>query len=379
MTFYPQIGLYDWDEVAQSIRQQTRTDVERVLANGVRKMDDLKALLSPEAVPVLEILADTSRRVTRQRFGNVVQLYVPLYLSNFCENCCVYCGFNAGNRITRKVLSMDELARELSVIRRNPFQHLLLVAGEAPRKAGIDYLEEAVILARKYFHQVSIEVQPLAADEYARLANAGLYGVYVYQETYHEKAYPNYHLGGKKTDFRYRLETPDRIGQAGIRKIGLGNLIGLEDWRTEAFFTALHLSYLRKKYWRSKLSVSFPRLRPHAGNGFQPQYSTSERDLVQLICAYRLFDHDLEISLSTRESAHFRDNVFPLGVTAMSAGSKTGPGGYGGDNELEQFAVNDDRLPREVADAIRQQGFEPVWKDWADCLQVPQGADSGKA
>lgn len=369
MTFYDQIGWYHWDEVTQAIGAQTTADVERVLVNGIRKFTDFMALVSPAAAPMLETMAQKSHALTRRRFGNVIQLYVPIYLSNYCENRCVYCGFNAGNHIARKVLSLGELADELTVVKQHPFQHLLLVTGEAPQKAGIDYLEEAIRLSRRYFHQVSIEVQPLSADEYARLAKAGLHGVYVYQETYHPQAYPHYHLGGKKADFRFRLETPDRIGQAGIHKIGLGNLIGLEDWRTEAFFTALHLDYLRKKYWKSKLSVSFPRLRPHAGQGFQPAHVATERDLVQLICAYRLFDGDLDISLSTRESPAFRNNAFPLGVTAMSAGSKTGPGGYGGNHELEQFAVNDDRSPDEVADAIRQKGFESVWKDWATCLQ----------
>jgi 2-iminoacetate synthase len=207
--------------------------------------------------------------------------------------------------------------------------------------------------------------------EYQLLIDVGLHGVYVYQETYRAQTYANYHPIGKKADFRYRLETPDRIGMAGAHKIGLGSLIGLEDWRTEAFFTALHVAYLRKKYWQTKLSVSFPRLRPYAGQGYQPSHPCSERQLLQLICAYRLFDADLELSLSTRESAYFRDNAFPLGITAMSAGSKTGPGGYGGNNALEQFAIHDDRTPQQVAQAITEKGFEPIWKDWETSLQLP--------
>lgn len=370
MTFYNIVKDLDWSDLTRSIYSKTIKDAEKALTNNYLTEDDFKALLSPAAQPLLEEMAQQSYQLTRQRFGNVVQLYIPLYLSNFCENSCVYCGFSANNHIGRKTLTKQELDAEMAAIRQERFKHILLVTGEAPVRAGVDYLADAIRQVKQNFSQVSIEVQPLEVADYQKLAEQGLHAVYIYQETYHEMAYPLYHPRGRKADFKYRLETPDRIGEAGIHKTGLGNLIGLEDWRTEAYITGLHLRYLRKKYWQGKYSLSFPRLRPFAGEGFQPNFTTSERDLTQLICAYRLWDHDVELSLSTRESPVYRDNVFPIGITAMSAGSKTGPGGYGGNNELEQFAVHDDRTPAEVAQAIMKRGFEPVWKDWSLYMQL---------
>jgi 2-iminoacetate synthase len=370
-TFHDTLLNYNWDEVTRSIYAKTSKDVKDALSTNSTGLEGFMALVSPAADRYLEEMAVISHNITRRRFGNTIQLYVPIYLSNFCENSCVYCGFSAKNKIERKVLTIDELKLELEIIKSNPFQHLLIVTGESATKAGVEYLSKAIETARQLFNQVSVEVQPLNAKEYQALIESGLHGVYVYQETYCAHTYANYHPKGKKADFRYRLETPDRIGLAGAHKIGLGSLIGLEDWRTEAFFTALHVAYLRKKYWQTKLSVSFPRLRPYAGQGYQPSHPCTERQLLQLICAYRLFDADLELSLSTRESAYFRDNAFPLGITAMSAGSKTGPGGYGGNNALEQFAIHDDRTPQQVAQAITEKGFEPIWKDWETSLQLP--------
>ncbi len=369
MSFYQELQAHDWEEVTASIARKSAREVEVALNKLHPDMEDFKALLSPAADAYLEPMAQKSHRLTCQRFGRTVQLYIPLYLSNFCENRCVYCGFSGANKLKRKVLSMEELEQEARVIRKNPYRHILLVTGEAPSKAGVDYLAEAIQTLNPHFSQVSLEVQPLEAAEYVHLVKKGLHGVSVYQETYHEKVYPNYHPFGKKADFLFRLETPERLGMAGVRKIGLGNLIGLEDWRTEAWFTALHLQYLRRHFWQTKYSISFPRLRPFSGEGFQPRFETTERNLTQLIVAYRLLDSDLELSLSTRERPHYRDNVFPLGITSMSAGSKTGPGGYSDSGELEQFAVNDERSPMEVADRIRSKGFEPVWKDWSLCLQ----------
>ncbi|HHU59082.1 MAG TPA: 2-iminoacetate synthase ThiH [Bacteroidales bacterium] len=369
MSFYKEFRRYNWEEVRRSIYRKTPAEVERALGKDWPDLEDFKALLSPAADAFLEPMAQQSAALTRRRFGRTMQLYLPLYLSNFCENRCVYCGFSGSNPIRRKVLNEEEILAEVRTIKQEPFRHLLLVTGEAPQKAGTAYLEQVLRLLQPAFSQLSLEVQPLDTDDYTRLAEARLHAVYVYQETYKEAAYPQYHPFGRKANFRYRLETPDRLGAAGIRKVGLGTLIGLEDWRTEAWFTALHLQYLRRRYWQSRYSLSFPRLRPFAGEGFQPRVLTNERDLTQLICAYRLFDADVELSLSTRERPAYRDGVVPLGITALSAGSKTGPGAYSGNHELEQFAVNDARSPREVAEMLRRQGFEPVWKDWEPCLQ----------
>ncbi len=373
MTYYDIISTYSWDEVTRKIYASTPADVERALSRtGNVTPEEFMALISPAAEPYLEIMAQKSHDITRRRFGNVMQLYVPLYISNYCTNRCVYCGFNCGNKIKRSALTQEEIAKECEAIRRHPFRHLLLVTGESPKYSNREYLGESIRTTLRYFEQTSIEVQPMDADDYRYLMDCGLHSVYVYQETYNERNYPKYHPAGRKADYRYRLETPDRLGEAGVYKIGVGNLIGLEEWRTDAFFTALHVHYLENKYWRTKCSVSFPRLRPFVGDGFQPNYPADERQLLQSICAYRLLSEDVEISISTRENAYFRDNTMQLGVTTISAGSKTTPGGYSdyeATKELEQWSVNDDRSPEAVAESVRAHGLEPVWKDWSFFMQ----------
>lgn len=366
MSFYDYIQSYSWDDVKQGIMHKTASDVIAALDRQNRTLDDFMALISPAAIPFLEDMAVEANRLTLERFGNVIQMYLPLYLSNYCQNACVYCGFNHHNKLKRKMLTLEEVDQEVKAILEMGYQHILLVSGEAPAKTNAQYYNEVIQRIRPHFSQISLEVQPLETEEYRMLQESGLGFVCIYQETYNEKAYPSYHPAGKKADYRYRLETPDRIGEANVQKIGIGALLGLEDWRTDSFFTALHLKYLEKKYWRTKYSISLPRLRPHAGS-FMPQDPISDQGMVQLICAYRLLDREVEISLSTRESQAFRDHVMKLGITAISAGSSTEPGGYVEQHrELEQFAINDTRSPEEMAAAIRQQGYEPVWKDW-DC------------
>ena len=371
MSYYDTILRYDWETTRRAIYAKNDADVERALAAERPTMDDFAALVSPAADKYLGEMASKSYATTRRRFGNVMQLYVPLYLANICQNHCVYCGFNCTNKIHRAILTPEEIHAEAQAIKRDPFQHILLVTGEAPRSSSVQYLADSMKIMQRYFEQISIEVQPLDTDEYRLLKDYGLHAVYVYQETYNRDRYPVYHLRGKKTNYRYRLETPDRLCEAGVHKVGLGNLIGLEDWRTEAYFTALHLRYLENRYWRTKYSVAFPRLRPYVGeDGFNPEHPASERNLVQLICAYRLLSEDVELSISTRESADFRDRVMPFGVTVISAGSKTTPGGYAHPNrELEQWSINDNRTPREVEAAVRAKGLDPVWKDWSFFMQ----------
>jgi 2-iminoacetate synthase len=354
-----------WDHIQESIRQKTSVDVETALHNQNRGLEDFKALVSPAAAPYLEAMARESSRITRKRFGNTMQLYIPLYLSNECQNICTYCGFSYNNPIRRITLNPDQIKAETEAIRRMGFEHVLLVSGEANKTVGVDYFIRVLDQITPLFVQVSMEVQPLCQNDYETLIRHGLYGVMVYQETYHREGYRQHHPKGKKSNFEYRIQTPDRLGQAGIRKIGLGTLIGLEDWRTDSFFTAQHLQYLERTYWKTKYSISFPRLRPFSG-GLAPKVEMSDRELVQLICAYRLFNEDVELSLSTRENPVFRDNVARLGITTMSAGSKTNPGGYTSAPEaLEQFEISDDREPAAVAEMIRKNGLEPVWKDWS--------------
>jgi 2-iminoacetate synthase len=355
---------YDWDAVKADIYSKTAQDVERALAASRRSLEDLKALLSPAALPYLEQMAQLSHRLTLQRFGNTMQLYIPLYLSNECQNICTYCGFSLDNKIRRKTLNGAEILQEVKAIKAMGYEHVLLVTGEAWQTVGLDYFKAALQLVRPHFSHISMEVQPMDEAEYAELIPLGLQSVLVYQETYHRADYKLHHPKGRKSNFDYRLETPDRLGRAGIHKIGLGVLIGLEDWRTDSFFTALHLQYLEKTYWQTRYSISFPRLRPCSG-GLPPKVEMKDRELVQLICAYRLLDPDVELSLSTRESEYFRDHVIKLGITTMSAGSKTNPGGYASDQQsLEQFEISDERSASAIANMLKRQGYEPVWKDW---------------
>jgi len=355
---------HSWDSVKQSILAKTAQDVQHALQTSKRSLEDFKALISPAAMPFLEILAQKSRQITQKRFGKTIQMYVPLYLSNECQNICTYCGFSFDNKIKRKTLNDQEVIAEVEVLKSMGFDHVLLVTGEASQTVGVPYLKRVIQLIRPYFSHISMEVQPLDETDYTELIAEGLNTVLVYQETYHEEDYKLHHPKGKKSNFQYRLETPERLGKAEIHKMGLGVLIGLEDWRTDCFYTALHLDYLEKTFWKTKYSISFPRLRPFSG-GLEPKVVMSDAELVQLICAYRIFNEEVELSISTRENEIFRENVVNLGITAMSAGSKTNPGGYKVDTQsLEQFEISDERSPAEIAQIIKNQGYEPVWKDW---------------
>ena len=365
MSFLETWREHEFEAVICTVAEKSTVDVRRALSRGRGglDLDDLAALLSPAAAPFLEEMAQASHRLTVERFGQTMQLYAPLYLSNACANVCTYCGFSAHNRIPRKILTDAEILAEAAALRQLGFEHVLLVTGETGR-VGRDYFANALRLLRPHFSSLSIEVQPLDEEEYAALAGEGLSSVLVYQETYDPAAYPKHHLKGPKADIAYRLETPDRLGRAGLKKIGLGALYGLSDWRADAWFVGLHLRYLERRYWRTRYSISFPRLRPHAGAEI-PVTPFDERDLVQAACAFRLFSPEVELSLSTRESAAFRDRAFPLGFTSMSAGSRTNPGGYASaPDSLEQFAIDDERSPAEVAAFLRGRGYEPVWKDW---------------
>jgi 2-iminoacetate synthase len=355
---------YDWDEVKASIYAKTERDVIEALNKPHRNMEDFKALISPAASPFLEQMSQMSHGLTLKRFGRTMQMYVPLYLSNECQNICNYCGFSFDNHIKRKTLSDEEILKEFAAVKQWGYEHILLVTGEANQTVGVPYLKHAIELAREHFANISIEVQPLEQEEYHELAVEGLNAVLVYQETYHRDNYKAHHPKGKKSNFYYRLETPDRLGKAGVHKIGLGVLLGLEDWRVDSFFTALHLDYLEKTYWQTRYAISFPRLRPAEGV-LLPKMELRDKDLAQLICAYRLFNNEVELSISTRENEKFRNNIIKLGITSISAGSKTNPGGYAVERQsLEQFAVSDERTPAEIAGMLKQNGYEPVWKDW---------------
>lgn len=362
----------DWQVVTQTHQAKTEQDVLRALAKSKLDVDDFAALISPAAEPYLLEMVTKSEQLTLQRFGNTLSLFAPLYLSNTCANECTYCGFSMSNAIKRLTLNESQIVKEVAAIKSKGFDHILLVTGET-NKVSMPYFERMIPLIKPHFSQLSMEVQPLEMEEYKRLQGIGLDGVLVYQETYRRTTYLEHHLRGNKSNFNYRLDAPDRIGQAGIHKIGLGVLLGLEDWRTDSLMMAHHLRHLQKRYWRSRFSVAFPRIRPCEG-GIVPKSIISDRQLVQLIAAWRLFDRDLEMSLSTRESPAFRHHAVRMGFTTMSAESKTQPGGYAEDSQeaLEQFEISDERPVAEIMAMIREQGRDVVWKDWDPALSGAQ-------
>jgi 2-iminoacetate synthase len=365
MSFLDIWQQHDFAQTTRTIHAKTATDVRRALGRVRAGLDlaDFQALLSPAAVPFLEEMAQLSHQLTVERFGRTMQLFAPLYLTNVCNNVCTYCGFSAQNKIPRKILNDAEIRADAAVLKARGIEHVLFVTGESKR-AGREYFSNALRLLRPHFASLSMEVQPISEHDYAALVDDGLSAVIVYQETYDAVAYARHHLKGPKSDMPYRLETPDRLGRAGLKKIGLGALYGLSDWRTDAWFTGLHLRYMEKHYWRTRYSISFPRLRPHAGAEIEI-VPTTERDLVQAICAYRLLSREVELTLSTRERPQFRNHAVRLGINTMSAGVRTNPGGYAADQDtLEQFQISDERSSDEVAAYLRSQGYEPVWKDW---------------
>lgn len=363
MSFYDEISKIDVDKFKDLVDSRTDADVERALSRtGKKTLEDFAALISENARRhYLDVMARMAEQATRRRFGRCVNMYLPLYLTNLCNNKCAYCGFSALNKFKRVVLTMDEIRDECEAIKKLGYENILLVAGENDRRGGMDYYRQVLPIVRPYAAYLQMEVQPLSTEDYAELKTLGLDSVSVYQETYHPGYYKKVHLAGKKADMRWRMETPDRLGQAGIDKVGIGALLGLYDWRVDLCATAMHLMYMREHYWRTQMSISFPRLRPAVG-GFQPLTPVNDAKMVQIICAWRIFDNELDLTISTRESAEFRDLIMPLGITAISAGSSTEPGGYAHKGKyLEQWTINDDRSVEEVVAAMEKNGFEAVF------------------
>lgn len=356
-----------WDETTQKIASKTDADVRRALAKQHCDVEDFMALISPAAEPYLEVMARLSRKYTQERFGRTMSMFIPLYITNSCTNSCVYCGFHRENPMARTILTIDQCEDEYKAIKQiAPFENLLIVTGENPGVAGVKYLADALDRAKPYFSNLKIEVMPLKAADYETLTHHGLNGVICFQETYNRQNYKLYHPHGMKSHFEWRVNGFDRMGQAGVHSIGMGALLGLEkEWKTDVTMLAYHLRYLQKHYWRTKYSVNFPRMRPAQNEGFQPNCFVSDRELAQVTFAMRIFDHDVDISYSTREPAFIRDNMCTLGVTTMSAESRVNPGGYHTYPEaLEQFSVSDNRKVGQIVSALKQRGIEPVWKDW---------------
>lgn len=346
----------------------------------------LAALLAPQTDAQLAALAREAAAATRRNFGRTIRLFAPLYLSNECINNCSYCGFSRDNAILRVTLDVDSVVAEARHLAREGFRNLLLVAGEHPKFVSSGYLERCVRALAPEIPSISLEVAPMEEAEYARLVAAGAEGLVVYQETYDRETYAALHTAGPKRDYDWRLACPERASSAGFRRIGIGALFGLAPWRAEGLALGAHLERLLRTCWRAQFTVSLPRLRPCAGE-FAPPHPLADRDFIQLVCALRVCFPQVGLVLSTREPAALRDALVPLGITMMSAGSHTEPGGYTGQGRealhrtvrgkavapdaaeaaagaTGQFEISDTRAPREIAAMLRAQGFEPVWKDW---------------
>ncbi|MBL9174394.1 MAG: 2-iminoacetate synthase ThiH [Verrucomicrobiales bacterium] len=400
MSFVAAFNALPIPDLLRRAAEADASDVRRILASGPRTLPDFAALLSPAAAGHLETLCLKAQTVTQQRFGKVIRLFAPLYLSNECVNNCAYCGFSRDNGILRVTLSVDDVVREARALCDQGFRNILLVAGEHPKFVSNGYLRECIEAVHAFVPSISLEVGPMETADYVPLVHAGADGLVVYQETYDREIYARMHTAGPKRNFDWRLECPERAAAAGFRRLGIGALHGLADWRLEALATAAHAQYLLKHCWKSMLTLSIPRLRPCAGE-FQPLTQLGDREFVQLIAAFRLLLPDVGIVLSTREPAALRNGLLPLGVTHASAGSHTEPGGYTGagrdsihqtvrgrivelaahssewapiegraTNATGQFDIADDRAPSEFADLIRSLGYEPVWKDWDSALSA---------
>lgn len=366
------IGSEVQDEVisrmnAEEFDHYTAADVRRALGRDVLAPEDFAALLSPAALPFLEQMASRAQAETRKHFGNSVQMFTPLYIANYCENYCIYCGFNCHNKIRRAKLDMDEIERELKAIAASGLQELLLLTGESRSMSPVSYIGEAVRLARKYFRVIGVEIYPLNVDEYAYLHECGVDYVTVFQETYDSDKYETLHLGGHKRIFPYRLNAQERALQGGMRGVGFAALLGLSDFRRDAFATGLHAYLLQRKYPHAEIAFSCPRLRPIINNDKINPKDVHEPQLLQVICAYRIFMPFASITISTRERAGFRDNVIGIAATKISAGVSTGIGEHSEDNADKgdaQFEISDGRTVNEVYQAIEQQGLQPVMADY---------------
>ncbi len=365
MTFYSTIEKYGNFDFDQFFEQTTAGQVAQVLGKDKLADLDLLTLLSPKAAGFLEQMAQKARQLTVQYFGRTIQLFIPLYISNYCSNQCVYCGFNCANAIDRRKLTLDEIETEARAIAETGMQHLLLLTGEAPQVTPMDYLEDAVRLLKRYFASVSIEVFPMNEDEYHRLKLAGVDGLTLYQEVYDRPLYEQVHPAGRKKDYRYRLDAPERGARAGFRAVNIGPLIGLGEARREIFFCGLHARYLDDHFLDTEVGMSLPRFNPAEGD-YTPQHPVDDRLFVQFLLALRLFMPRATITVSTRERAALRDRLIQLGVTRFSAGSCTGVGGYAESvpQGTAQFEISDQRSVAQVVRAIVAHGYQPIYKDW---------------
>ncbi|QGU00676.1 2-iminoacetate synthase (ThiH) [Candidatus Syntrophocurvum alkaliphilum] len=364
MSFYEYYSNYKNIEHEAFFKNLTEADILRTISKSKISELEFLALLSPLAANYLEDMARRAHQASLQHFGKTVLLYTPMYLANHCTNHCSYCTFSVANNISRHKLSLEEIDKEAKTISATGLKHILVLTGESRKDTPVSYITEAVKILKKYFDSISIEIYPLTEEEYKQLIDAGVDGLTIYQEVYNEKIYDQVHISGPKKDYHFRLDAPERACKAKIRSVNIGALLGLNDWRKEAFTTGLHANYLQSTYMDVETSVSLPRLRPHKGS-FEQVVHVSDKDLVQIMLALKIFMPYLGITISTREKQELRNHLIPLGVTKMSAGVSTEVGGHSscidGDG---QFEISDTRSVDEIRDAIRERGFQPVFKNW---------------
>ena len=365
MTFYDLLSRYK--DIGDAFNHVSSRGVQKALEARNPDISHFIALLSPEAENHLEEMASMSHEITLRHFGRTMQLYTPIYISNYCDNRCVYCGFSASNRIERKKLDPEEVGEEARIIASSGLKHILVLTGESSEKSPLSYIKKCVKILKKYFTSISVEIYALTEDEYSELVAEGIDGLTIYQEVYDEEVYKTMHPSGPKSDYRFRLEAPARGAGIGMRNVNIGVLLGIDDWRREIFWLGLHAKYLQDEFPAVDIGVSLPRLRPHAG-GFKAPHKVDDRAMVQLITALRIFLPRVGISISTREEPDFRENLIALGITRMSAGSST----YVGDRtskfhnagNLPQFEISDKRGVAEIMALLERKKYQPVLKDW---------------
>ncbi|MDO8683733.1 MAG: 2-iminoacetate synthase ThiH [Armatimonadota bacterium] len=363
MSFFETIEQYQNFDIGAFFDRVTEADVRRAISQDRLEPLDYLTLLSPQAEACIEEIAQKAHRLTLQHFGRAMLLFTPIYVANHCVNQCLYCGFNANNELRRTRLNLEEINAEAEIIAASGLKHILLLTGEDRLHTPVSYIKECVEALKRYFTSISIEVYPLTEAEYRELIAAGVDGLTIYQETYNQDNYAYLHPAGPKRDYRFRLDAPERGCKASMRAVNIGALLGLAEWRREAFFAGLHADYLQRNYPDVEISISPPRIRPQLG-GFQPPVNVSDKNLVQYVTAFRLFMPRSGVTLSTRETAQLRDNMTRLGVTKMSGGVSAAVGGRSHTDETSQFEIADERSVAEMANMLYEQGYQPVYKDW---------------
>ena len=364
MSFYDEYLKYKDFNFDNFFKKITEEDVLRVINKEKLNELDFLTLLSPIAETQLEQIAAKAKQLTLQHFGKVIFLFTPLYLANYCVNQCVYCGFNISHNIKRSSLTLEEVENEAKAIAKTGLKHIIILTGESQVHSPISYIINCVKVLKKYFTSITIEIYPVEVNEYLELISAGVDGFTLFQEVYNEEMYKVVHLKGPKSNHRYRLDAPERACMASMRTVNIGALLGLEDWRKEAFFTGLHAAYLQNKYSDTEISVSLPRIRP-SGSDFKQKCIVTDKNIVDIMVATRLFIPRCGITVSTRETQSFRDNLLGLGVTKMSAGSITEVGGHSENAKSEsQFEISDPRSVNEMSNMLYEKGYQPIFKDW---------------